>query len=210
VNDQPMTIHGRRTSSNVQKVLWFCDEVGQAYTQIDLGGPFGGNDKPEYLKMNPNGLVPTLVHGDFVLWESNAILRYLGRLHRNTGLYPEDPQACAIVDQWVDWQTTTLSPGFFPAFFNMVRKPPAERDMAAVRASAENTGGKLAILDARLGDSPYVGGAEFTIADIPVGIVTYRWFTLDIPRQELPNLARWYATLQERAPFKQHIMQPLA
>ena len=76
-----LRILGRATSSNVQKVVWLCEEVGIPYEREDIGGPFGGNDRPDYLALNPNGRVPTVIDGDFVIWESNACVQYLASRH---------------------------------------------------------------------------------------------------------------------------------
>ena len=86
-----LKIWGRATSSNVQKVLWCCAELGIEFERIDLGGPFGGNRDPEYLTLNPNGLVPTVKDGDLVMWELNTICRYLAATHDGERLYPRTP-----------------------------------------------------------------------------------------------------------------------
>ena len=98
-----LKIWGRTTSSNVQKVLWCCAELGLEYERVDLGGPFGGNQDPEYLALNPNGLVPTVKDGDLVMWESNTICRYLCTTHGGERLYPKDPAARTHIERWMDF-----------------------------------------------------------------------------------------------------------
>jgi glutathione S-transferase len=201
-----LKILGRNNSSNVQKVLWCCEELGLKYEREDVGGPFGRNRDPEYLALNPNGLVPTIIDGDFVLWESNTIIRYLAAKHNNGALYPTDLQTRAMGERWMDWQLSVVVPAINPIFFGLIRTPPEKRDQAAIAASRDKLAAAMKILDGALGRSDYVAGASFTVGDIPVGIMTYRWYTLEIERENFPNLKRWYDRLTTRPGFKKHVM----
>ncbi len=204
-----LKIIGRKTSSNVMKVLWACAELGLDFEREDLGGPFGGNESPEYLALNPNGRVPTIVEDDFVLWESNSIVRYLAHEHGNGTLWPTDARTRARGERWMDWQLSVMSPAMVPVFWGLVRTPEAERDMAAIGKARDGLAGAMAILDRYLGETEFVAGPNFTIGDIPVGIGTYRWFALPIEREDYANLERWYAALTERAGYREHIMNPM-
>ena len=204
-----LKIIGRKTSSNVMKVLWACTELGLDFEREDLGGPFGGNDSPEYQALNPNGLVPTIIEDDFVLWESNSIVRYLAHEHGRGTLWPTDARTRARAERWMDWQLSVLSPALGPVFRGLVRTPEAERDMAAIGKARDGAADAMAILDRYLGETAFVGGPEFSLGDIPVGIGTYRWFALPIEREEFPNLKRWYEALTERAGYREHIMNPM-
>src|ERR1700709_2487815 len=136
-NKKQLTIWGRANSVNVQKVLWCLRELGLPYQRIDAGMAFGQNDKPEYLAMNPNGRVPTLVDGDYVLWESNSIMRYLNLAYgKESPIYPQAPKARAGVDRWLDWTLSTLQLVDRPVFWALGRTPPAPRDMAAIQKDA--------------------------------------------------------------------------
>ena len=201
-----LKILGRNNSSNVQKVIWACEEMGLAYEREEIGGPFGGNKEPEYLAMNPNGVVPTIVDDGFVLWESNVIVRYLSDKHRPNVLLPENPSERAIAEQWMDWQQTAVGPAMVPVFWGLVRTPAAERDQEAISAGRDRYEFFMTMLDSRLSESAYIAGEQFSMGDIPIGIMAYRWFTLDIERAELPHLARWYDNLSQRAAFRNHIM----
>lgn len=201
-----LKILGRNNSSNVQKVLWCCEELGLKYEREDVGGPFGRNRDPEYLALNPNGLVPTIIDGDFVLWESNTIIRYLAAKHGNDTLYPTDLQARAMGERWMDWQLSVLGPAIMPIFVGLIRTPPEKRDQAAIAAARDKSAIALKMLDGFLGRSDYVAGASFTVGDIPVGITTYRWYTFEIEREDFPNLKRWYERLSTRPGFKKHVM----
>ena len=189
---------GRLSSINVQKVAWCLGELGLAFTREEAGGAFGVVDTPPYLAMNPNGLVPTLVEGDFVLWESNAIVRYLAAKHPEAGLWPEEPQVRADADRWMDWQATNATPALRDAFWQIVRTRPEERDEAALRRSVESSAAKAEILDRALSGRLYVAGDTFTMGDIPVGCHVHRWLKLPIDRPELPNLLGWYGRLRSR------------
>ena len=184
--------------------------MGVSYHRVDIGGPFGGTGEPEYLRLNPNCLVPTISDGGFVLWESNVIVRYLAARHGTGTLYPENLAKRADADRWMDWQLGTLWASFRPAFIGLVRTPPEERDPAHIAAAIEKTAGNLVILDAHLAGRDHVTGASLTMADIPLGATAYRWFSLDIERPPMPNLEAWYERLCARAPYRANVMLPLS
>ena len=205
-----LRIWGRSNSINVQKVLWCCEELDVSYHRVDVGGPFGGNREPEYLRLNPNGLVPTISDGGFVLWESNAIVRYLAARHGMGTLCPEDLAERADADRWMDWQLGTLWASFRAAFVGLIRTPPEKRDRANIARAIRKTAGNLDLLDAHLAGRDYVTGPSLTVADIPLGVTAYRWFTLDIERPAMPNLEAWYERLRARGPYRAIVMSPLS
>ncbi len=191
-----LKIWGRADAPNVRKVLWGCEELGLAYQRIDHGGPFGGGDDPAYLAKNPNGLVPTLEDGTFVLWESHAILRYLANGAAGDALYPSELHRRALVDQWLDWQAVHQA----AAVRGLVR---ALAQPGGVPAPALEEAERLfEILEDRLGTSAYLAGESFTLADIAAGVGAARWLTLPIARPDLPALAAWSASLAQRPAFR--------
>jgi len=201
-----LKILGRTNSSNVQKVLWACDELELSYQREDIGGDFGGTQESKYLAMNPNGLVPTMIDNGNVLWESNAIIRYLCENHAPNLLLPEDPWQVALAQQWMDWQQTVLAPAIRPVFWGLVRTPEDERNVDEIAAGQTQTASAMTILDHHLSQNTFVAGSSLSLGDIPVGIMAYRWFQLDIERIELPHLARWYQSLADRKAYRDRAM----
>src|SRR5947199_1225405 len=168
-----MKIWGRTTSSNVQKVMWAVGEMGLKHERIDIGGPFGKNKEPAYLAKNPNGLVPTLEEDDgFLLWESNAIVRYLAAKYGPGKLQPADLHERARGNCWMDWQLTVAAPALTPVFWGLVRTPPEKRDPAAIEAGKVKSAAAMKILDAQLGKTAYVAGNAFSMGDIPAALMT--------------------------------------
>jgi glutathione S-transferase len=204
-----LTVWGRTSSINVQKVMWAVAELSLEHERIDAGGAFGGLDTAEFGAMNPNRKIPTLRDGDVVVWESNASVRYLAACYGQGSLWPEDAGTRARADMWMDWQQTTLQADMTVMFWTLIRTPEPQRDMAAVRAAAERMGKSWQILDADLGSRPFVGGDRLTIGDIPVGCHYWRYSNLDVERPSLPNLDRWFASLKERQAYQQQVMIPL-
>lgn len=204
-----MKIWGRTNSINVQKVLWCCAELGLEYERVDAGMAFGVNDTPEYRAMNPNGLVPTIDDGGFILWESHAIVRYLARKHGTGTLWPNDARAAADADRWMEWYSTTLWLNLRPIFHNLVRTPVEKRNLGEVEEARKRLAANFGILDKHLAGRDYLAGQTFTVADIPMGVASYRWFNLPLERPAMESVERWYRRLCERPAFKQHCMLPL-
>jgi len=202
-------IWGRSTSSNVQKVLWCCAEIGLEFERVDVGGPFGGNRDPEYLKLNPNGLVPTVKDGDLIMWESNTICRYLATTHNGDQLYPRDPAARTHVERWMDWQLAVIGPPMGQLLFGLVRSTPETRDAAAIEAGRRRALAGWSIVDDALADRPYLAGDRLTLAEIVLGTQVYRWFTFPIERPTLTNLHAWYERMRTRPGFRQYIEIPI-
>ncbi len=208
----PLQIWGRANSVNVQKVLWCCQELDVVYDRIDAGMQFGRNDEPDYLAKNPNGRVPTLVQGDFVLWESNSIMRYIALAYGGTStLYPSAPKARAGMERWLDWTLTTLQPAERPLFWGLVRTPKAERDMAALQKVADANALLWEIIERQLSRSAWMEGDDFSLADLAIGCYARRWFGVEgVTRPPLPHLQRWYQAISARPGFRTYVAPPLS
>jgi glutathione S-transferase len=206
-----LKIWGRANSANVQKVLWCCDELGLPFERIDAGMQFGRVNDPEYLALNPNGQVPTLVDDAYVLWESNSILRYLAMQYgASSTLYPAEPQLRASVDRWLDWCLATLQPTERPVFVSLVRTSPEQRDATALAANLDTLIKRWKLLDTHLQGRFHLAGDKFGIADIALGTFAKRWFGLEgIERPPMPSLERWYQRVSQRSSFKKYIDHPL-
>ncbi len=198
-------IIGRSNSGNVQKVLWACEELSLPYTREDLGGDFGGNDSERYLRLNPNGLVPTVIDGDTIIWESNTILRYLACRYGAETLWEPDPAQRTVGERWMDWQLAVLAPALKPLFYGFVRTPPEKRDPGLLGAPRDRLATAMQLLDRGLPESTFASGERFTVADIALGIFVHRWFSLPIPREPVPRVGRWYRAISLRPGFRKHV-----
>ena len=207
-----LTIWGRANSVNVQKVLWCLTELDLPYQRIDAGMQFGRNNEADYLAMNPNGRVPTLVDGDFVLWESNSIMRYLCLAYRKeTPIYPEAAKRRAAVDRWLDWTLSTVQPVDRPVFWALVRTPPEQRDMIAIQKDVDAEAPVWQIADRHLSTQRFFVGDEFTLADIAIGAYARRWLGVEgVTKPKLPHLERWFAQLASRPGFARFVAVPMS
>jgi glutathione S-transferase len=198
-----LTIWGRANSVNVMKVLWCLAELDIAYERIDAGMQFGKNNEAEYLAMNPNARVPTLVDGDYVLWESNSVMRYLCMAYgQGTPIYPQDPKQRAAVDRWLDWTLSTVQPVDRPVFWALVRTPKEKQDMARIQKDADAAAPVWAIADRQLSTRLYFEGDQFTIADIAVGAFARRWLGFTgIEKPAFAHVERWYGDIASRPSF---------
>ena len=212
-SQQPqLRIWGRANSVNVQKVLWCLSELDLRYERIDAGMAFGRNNEPEYLAMNPNGRIPTLVDGDFVLWESNSVMRYLALAYgQGSPVYPQAPKARAGVDRWLDWTLSTLQPVDRPVFWALVRTPIEKRDMVAIQKDVDAEAVVWRIPDAQLATRRFIEGDDFALADIAIGAFARRWFGVEgVTKPKLPNLERWFASLAGRPGFDRFVAPPMS
>ncbi|WP_171128914.1 MULTISPECIES: glutathione S-transferase family protein [unclassified Ruegeria] len=203
-----LTIWGRKTSSNVQALMWCVGELGLPYHRHDLGHHFGGLDTPEFLALNPNGTIPVLQDDDGpVLWETGAILRYLASVHAQDSFWPTDNARRAQIDKWAEWAKLNVAMAFtVPVFWHVVRTPPDQQDALALTQALRDLHDKLAIADAQLAQNKWLAGEEFSLSDIQLGHVLYRYYDIDIPRPPLTNLQAYYRRLTKRRAYQTHVM----
>jgi glutathione S-transferase len=204
-----LKIWGQPRSINVQKVLWAVEELELNYERIDAGGSFGVNKTPEYLALNPNGLIPVLQDGSDALWESNAILRYLFAKYGKAPLQPKDPVTIARADAWTEWYNLTFWSNVRPLLVQLVRTPEDKRDRTVIDSSHANVVSALGILEGTLAKQKYVAGNEFTFGDIPLASAAQRWFNLPVKRPAFSAVESWYGRVKERPGFKKWIDLPL-
>lgn len=197
-----LKIWGRMSSINVKKVVWTAQELALDIQRTEAGGLFGVVKTPEYMALNPNSLVPVIEDEDYVLWESNVIVRYLAARHSSGQMYPTELRERFDAERWMDWQQTTLNPASRPGFWQLVRTPPEQRDAALLDESNAAVEALMAMLDAHLARRSFMVGERFTVADIPVACEVHRWFGLPQPRQSRPHIERWYDSLCARQASK--------
>lgn len=197
-----LKILGKAASINVRKVLWTCDELGLPFAREDWGVGFQATSTPSFLALNPNAMVPVLVDGDVVLWESNTICRYLaGR--ENSALLPADPYHRALVEQWMDWQAGEFNNSWRYAFMGLVRNSLAHQDRTQIDASIASWNRHAGILDRHLANgTPYIAGSSFTLADIVIGLSLARWQLAPVVRPSYPAVAAYCARMNERAGWR--------
>ena len=204
-----LTVYGRKSSFNVQKVMWLVGEVDLAHRHVELGGSYGGLDTPEFRAMNPHGHVPVLDDAGTIVWESRAILRYLAACYGRGRFWSNDAAQRSLCDRWMDWSQSTLQPDFLiGVFWGYYRTPASQRNMAAVDESVRRCGQHFGLIDSMLRDRQFLLGQQLSLADIPIGTALYRYFNIDIARPDLPNVERWYSALRARPAYRTHVMVP--
>lgn len=201
-----LTIWGRLNSHNVKKVAWLADEIGLPYVRHDVGGQFGMDDA--YRAKNPNALIPTIEDDGVVLWESNAILRYLANRYAPGDMWPSEPAARAQGDKWMDWQFS-FADAQRDAFKQLVRTPVEQRNGQLIANSAKASGAAMQILDRALSQQEWLSGVHFGVADVPMGVYAHTFFTLDVERPDVPHVRAWYDRLRARPAYTKSVMIPL-
>lgn len=204
-----LTIWGRRSSFNLQKVMWLVDELKLEHRHIELGGKFGGLDTPEFRAMNPHGHVPVIDDNGTIVWESHTILRYLAARNRRGTFWRDDAGERSEAERWMDWSQTALQPDFLNGvFWGFYRTPEPQRNLPAIKRSVERCAQHFQLLDGMLADRSFMLGERLSLADIPIGTSLYRYFNIEIERPALPHVEAWYRRLQERLGYRAHVMVP--
>ena len=193
-----LKIWGRMSSINVKKVVWTAQELGLDFQRTEAGGLFGLVTTPQFMRMNPNSTVPVIEDDDFVLWESNVIVRYLCAKHSPGQLYPTELRERFDAERWMEWQQTTLNRASRAGFWQLIRTAPEQRNAELVAESNAAVESLMATLDAHLAKRTYMVGERFTVADIPLACEVHRWFSLPQPRQSRPHIKRWYESICAR------------
>ena len=200
-----LKIYGRANSINVRKVLWVADEIGLQYEREDWGRGFRPVDDPAFKAINPMAAVPVIDDNGFVLRESNVIVRYLADTHQRTDLYPADKKTRYTIDAWMDWAGSDLYWGVRPVFLGAALKIGAFQDPKVIEIGGKDWAARMTLLDQHLAaNGPFMMGANFTIADIPVGMVVNRWFSIAFDKPDLKAIAQYYDRLAERPAYMNH------
>ncbi len=204
-----LRLWGRKSSVNVQKALWLAFELGLELETPQVGGSYGGLDHPAYAALTPMKLIPVLQDGELAIWESHAILRYLAAKYGAPEFWPETPADRSWQDRWMEWSQAHLQPTFMNGvFWGLYRTPEAQRDLPAIERAVVASGQAFTKVEEALADGRVLGGASPSLADIPIGALLYRYFSLDIARPPLPRLEDWYARLCDRPAYRNSVMTP--
>lgn len=206
VKSTMLKLWGRDTSINVQKVAWVLTELNLAYERIDIGGAFGGLDDPAYTALNPNRRIPTLVDGDMVLWESNAIVRYLADAYGREAIWGANPKGRAEADMWMEWYQNNVYVNFQAVFYQKIRLPQDRRDPVLLRKALDQVSEQFALFDKVLQGQDFIAGDRLTIGDVPMAACLYRYYTMDIERPNFTALARYYARLSAHPAYQATVM----
>lgn len=202
-----ITVYGRATSSNVQAVMWGIAELGLEFERLDYGHVYGGLDRPEFIALSPHARVPVIRDGDVVVWESCAILRYLASRYGDAPFWPKDVVERSNVDMWAEWGKTSVCTEFtVPIFWPRVRTAADDRDVQAMEMAIVLFEEKLEILEGQLCQHDYAVSQNFTLADIVIGHILYRWFDIDITRKSRPLIEAYYERLKSRPAFRERVM----
>lgn len=204
-----LTVWGRRSSFNLQKVMWLVDELGIEHRHIEAGGAFGGLDTPEFQAMNPHGKIPVIDDGGTIVWESHAILRYLAARYGKGPFWSDDAGERSQSDRWMDWSQTILQPDFLVGvFWGFYRTPAPQRDLPTIQAKVARCAAHFRLLNEILADRPFLAGDRLSLADIPAGTALYRYYGLEIDRPSVPHVEAWYERLTARPAYREHVMVP--
>lgn len=201
-----INLWGRRTSINVQKVMWVLAELGIEYERFDAGGVFGGLSESTYTQLNPHQKVPTLVDGSAVLWESNAIVRYLGDAYGRDVIFGSTPAARAKSDMWMEWYQNSVYSNFQTIFHQKVKLPKAERSPDVLARAQEVVYKQFALFNSSLASSEFINGERLSLGDVPMAACLYRYFTMDMDRPDHDHIARYYKSLTQRRAFSENVM----
>ncbi len=204
-----LKIWGRKSSSNVEKVLWLAEELGLQYQHISVGGTAGMLDTPEFLELNPHSRIPVIEDQEIVVWESHAILRYLAACYGQGTFWLEDPKRRAKIDSWMDWIQTTLQPEImYGIFIEMYRPVNGKTNWETVHKNVATCSTHMQLLEQTIAGQNYLCGNSLSLADIPLGVLLYRYFTCEIDRPRLPNIEAYYQRLQGHTAYCEQIMLP--
>ena len=201
-------LYGRHTSYNVQKVLWALDELHLDFQHTNLGGAYGGLDTTEFKALNPNRRVPVLDDNGLIVWESNAIVRYLAATYGQGTLWAQDPGERSHADRWMEWAVNSLLPPFIGLFWGYYRTPEVDRNLGRIGHLRSQCEQQFALLDEHLRDRPYLAGEAFSMGDIPAGTCLYRYFEMGLEVEKPANVCAWYQSLLDREPYHQRVAEP--
>ncbi|MCG9950574.1 glutathione S-transferase family protein [Providencia rettgeri] len=202
-----LTVWGRKTSSNVQALMWCIGELELPYKRLDFGHRYGGTDTDEFYRLNPNRTVPVIQDGcNPPLWETGAILRYLANRYAKGNFWPDEILARTEVDRWMEWSKLNVALAFTaPIFWQVARTPKESQDINSIKLAIDKFENNLMIAEEILASRNYLASDDFSLADIQFGHVLYRYYDIDIKRKSLPYIEAYYKRLLDRPAYRKHV-----
>lgn len=201
-----LVLYGRASSYNVQKVLWFLDELELPYQHIECGGKHGGLDTTEFGKFNPLRKVPVLLDCGVSVWESNTILRYIAATYAGEQWWNTSAAVRSEYERWMDWSIDKFESSFTGLFWGFYRTPELQRDIKSINRHKRDYLYCLAVMDQQLIGNEFLNGANISLSDITLGVFIYRLQGIGLDIDLPANVSRWYRTLKTRKSYVRWVM----
>ena len=199
-----LTVYGRKSSANVQKVHWICKEGNLEFKQIDVGGKYGGHTSTEFKKMNPNSTIPVLKDDSFVIYESNSIIKYIS--NRYNILKEDNDEKSALNNQWIDWASLVFGLQCATYTAHNMLLPIEQRDPNIASETKKKIVSSFEILDHQLYKNEFINDDKLGLADIPIGCWIHRCIILNLDFSQFKSLERWYKKLKENYGYKDAVI----
>ena len=198
-----LTVYGRKSSANVQKVRWICSEGNLEFKTEIVGGKYGGLTSPEFIRLNPNSTIPVLKDGDFILYESNSIIKYIS--DKFDILRSDTQEKIALNNQWIDWSSSVFGLNCSHYTLHNILLPIDQRNTTLASEAKKKIYSCFELLNKQLEKTNYLLDNELSLADIPVGCWIHRCVVLGLEIAEFKSLEKLYVNLKERSAFRTEV-----
>ena len=198
-----ITVYGRKSSANVQKVRWICSEGNLEFKTEIVGGKYGGLTSPEFISLNPNSTIPVLKDGDFILYESNSIIKYIS--DKFDILRSDTQEKIALNNQWIDWSSSVFGLNCSHYTLHNILLPIDQRNTTLASEAKKKIYSCFELLNKQLEKTNYLLDNELSLADIPVGCWIHRCVVLGLEITEFKSLEKLYVNLKERSAFRTEV-----
>ena len=195
-----LTVYGRKSSANVQKVRWICSEGNLEFKTEIVGGKYGGLTSPEFIRLNPNSTIPVLKDGDFILYESNSIIKYIS--DKFDILRSDTQEKIALNNQWIDWSSSVFGLNCSHYTLHNILLPIDQRNTTLASEAKKKIYSCFELLNKQLEKTNYLLDNELSLADIPVGCWINRCVVLGLEIAEFKSLEKLFVNLKERSAFR--------
>ena len=200
-----LTVYGRQSSANVQKVHWILAEGNIEFNSINIGGKYGGHTSQEFIKLNPNSTIPVLKDNDFIIYESNSIIRYISE--KFNLFKSENSKEKALINQWIDWSSLVFGLQCATYTAHNMLLPVEERNPSIASETKVKILKSFEILDNQLGKNTFIINEKLSLADIPIGCWLHRCVILDLNFSQFKSLENWYKKLKESNAYQSAVIK---